>query len=73
MSSPINQNSAFSQDVRTLAKAGDKKENSPMGQQVSELAHEKKTAEATESIAVSQKNQLNAAIIESSLKYSNSI
>jgi len=44
-----------------------------MGQQISELAHEKKVTDAPEPIAVSQKKQLNAAILESSLKFSNSI
>lgn len=73
MSTPINPNTTFSQDVRSLAKAPDKKENGPMGQQVSELTHDKKTAEVADSIRVSQKKQLNAAIIESSLKFSNSI
>jgi len=73
MSSPINPNAAFSQDVRTLAKAQDKKENGPMGQQVSALAHDKKTEEVQEPISVTNKKQLNAAIIESSLKYSNSV
>ncbi len=73
MSSPINPNTTFSQDVRTLTKAQDKNESGAVGQQVSELAHEKKTGEVQESIAVTQKKQLNAAIIESSLKFSNSI
>ncbi len=73
MTSLINPNAGFSQDVRSLAKAPDKKENGPMGQQVSELAQEKKTVQAPESITVSQKKQLNAAIIESSLKFNNSI
>jgi len=73
MSSSINSNVTFNQDVRTLAKAPDKKENGPMGQQVSDLAHEKKTEKAQEPIYVSQKKQLNAAIIESSLKYNKSI
>ncbi|PKI14897.1 DUF5610 domain-containing protein [Colwellia sp. 12G3] len=73
MSSPINPNTTFSQDVRSLAKAPDKKENGPMGQQVSELAHEKKIGEVKEPIHVTQKKQLNAAIIESSLKFSNTI
>jgi hypothetical protein len=73
MSSSINSNVTFNQDVRTLAKAPDKKANGPMGQQVSDLAHEKKTEKAPESIYVSQKKQLNAAIIESSLKYNQSI
>jgi hypothetical protein len=73
MSSSINSNVTFNQDVRTLAKAPDKKENGPTGQQVSDLAHEKKTEKAQEPIYVSQKKQLNAAIIESSLKYNQSI
>jgi hypothetical protein len=73
MSPSINSNVTFNQDVRTLAKAPDKKENGPMGQQVSDLAHEKKIEKAQEPIYVSQKKQLNAAIIESSLKYNKSI
>jgi len=73
MTSPINPNGTFGQDVRSLAKAADKKENGPMGQQVSELAHEKKATEVQEPIHVTQKKQLNAAIIESTLKFSNSI
>jgi len=73
MSSPINPNATFSQDVRSLAKNPDKKADEPMGQQVSNLAHEKKTSAAQESASVSQKKQLNAAIIESSLKFSNTI
>ncbi|KGJ96842.1 DUF5610 domain-containing protein [Colwellia psychrerythraea] len=73
MSSSINSNSTFSQDVRSLAKVQDKTDKQPMGQQVSELAHEKKMTEVQEPIYVSQKKQLNAAIIESSLKFSNTI
>jgi len=73
MSSPINPNTTFGQDVRTLAKSPNKKDSGPMGQKISELAHDKKIAEEPESIRVSQKKQLNAAIIESSLKFSNSI
>ena len=71
--STINPNATFSQDVRSLAKAQDKKDNSPMGQQVSELAHQKKASDAQEPTSVSQKKQLNAAIVESTLKFSNSI
>ena len=73
MNSPIKPNATFSQDVRSLAKAQDKKENGPMGQQVSDLAHEKKIGEVQEPIAVSNKKQLNAAIIESTLKFSNTV
>lgn len=73
MSSLINSGTTYSQDVRTLAKAPDKKENTPMGQQVSELAHNKNAEKVQEPISVSQKKQLNAAIIESTLEFSNSI
>jgi hypothetical protein len=73
MSLSIKPNAVFSQDVRSLAKAQDKKENGPMGQQVSVLAHEKKIAEVPEPISVSNKKQLNAAIIESSLKFNNTV
>ncbi len=73
MTSPINPNTSFNQDVRTLAKAEDKKENGPMGQQVSDLAHEKKTEKVQEPAYLTQKKQLNAAIIESTLEFSNSI
>ena len=73
MHSPIKPNATFSQDVRSLAKAQDKKENGPMGQQVSDLAHEKKIGEVQEPIAISNKKQLNAAIIESTLKFSNTV
>jgi hypothetical protein len=73
MSPSINPNATFSQDVRSVAKAPDKKENAPVGQQVSDLAQEKKTEGVKEPISVSNKKQLNAAIIESSLKFSNSV
>lgn len=73
MSSSITPNATFSQDARTVAKAQDKKANDPMGQQVSDLAHDKKIGEVKESIAVSNKKQLNAAIIESSLKFNQTI
>jgi len=73
MTSPINPNATFSQDVRSLAKAEDKKQSGSMGQEVANLAHKKKTAEVQEPIYVTQKKQLNAAIIESSLKFSNTI
>ena len=73
MSSPINPNAAFSQDVRSLAKAQDKKDHDPMGQHVSELAHQKKTEPVPESNAVTNKKQLNAALLESSLEFSNTI
>ena len=73
MSSSINPNATFNQDVRSLAKAQDKKDSGAMGQQVSGLADTKKMTEVQEPISVRQKRQLNAAIIESSLKFSKSI
>ena len=73
MDSSIKPNVTFSQGVRTLAKAQDKKDNGPMGQEVSELAHQKKTGKVQESFYASNKNQVNAAIIESSLQFSQSI
>ncbi|MEY8199513.1 MAG: DUF5610 domain-containing protein, partial [Colwellia sp.] len=73
MSSSINPNATFSQDVRSLAKAQNKKENGPMGQQVSALAHEKKIGEVQDPLSVTNKKQLNAAILESSLKFNNTV
>ncbi len=73
MSSSIKPNATFSQDVRALAKAQDKKESGPMGQQVSELAHAKKTEKLQEPISVTNKKLLNASIIESSLKFNETI
>lgn len=73
MSSSINPNASFSQDVRSLAKAQDKKENGPMGQHVSNLAHEKNMEKVQESSYASNKQQLNAVIIESSLQVSRTI
>jgi len=73
MNSSIKENATYSQDIRSLAKAQDKKENGPMGQQVSALAHEKNIGEVQESISISNKKQLNAAIIESSLKFNNTV
>ena len=73
MSSPINANTGFSQDVRSLAKTSDKKDSGSMGQQVSELAHQKKASKAEDSAFISHKKQLNAAIVESTLSFSNSI
>ncbi|MCJ8293208.1 MAG: DUF5610 domain-containing protein [Colwellia sp.] len=73
MSSSINPDARFNQDVRSLAKAQDKKDSGAMGQQVPGIAQDKKMTEVKEPISVSQKKQLNAAIIESSLKFSKSI
>ncbi len=73
MSTSINQNVSFNQDIPTLAKSADKKENSTVGSQSAEFYNENKTIAAIESIAISEKKQRNAAIIESSLTYSNSV
>lgn len=73
MSAPIKPNNTYSQDVRVLAKAPDKADNKPVGQQVSELAHDKKIGQAPDTILVSSKKQLNAAIIESALKFNTTI
>lgn len=51
------QNTTFSQDVRTLAKSDTKKEDGPIGPEVSKLAHDKNAA----------KKQLNASILESTI------
>jgi len=50
----------FSQDVKNLAQADNKKETGPIGPQVSELAHARNTA----------KKELNAAILESAINVS---
>jgi len=50
----------FSQSVKELAKAGDKKESGPVGAEVSELAKVKNTAKQT----------LNAAILETAINVS---
>tara|TARA_R110000744_G_scaffold296857_2_gene406692 strand:+ start:1882 stop:2511 length:630 start_codon:yes stop_codon:yes gene_type:complete len=73
MSAPIKTDATYSQDVRSLAKALDKTDNKPMGQKVSDLAHDKKIDQAKDSIFLSNKKQLNAAIIESSLKFNTTI
>lgn len=73
MSSPIKPNDTYSQDVRSLTKASEKSDSKPVGQQVSELAQEKKINPTQDSIFVSSKKQLNAAIIESSLKYNTTV
>lgn len=59
----------FSQAVQTLAKSDTKKSNaSPMGQQVSELAHAKNAEKTSESTSVTAKKQLNAAILQSAVE-----
>jgi len=73
MSSPIKPNDTYSQDVRSLAKASSNSDNKPVGQQISELAQDKKIDQSQESIFVSSKKQLNAAILESSLKYNTTV
>ncbi|WP_019026850.1 DUF5610 domain-containing protein [Colwellia piezophila] len=73
MSSTINPNTPVNQGVRPVAKASDEKDNKVMGQQNSALVHENKVAQTAEPIYVSQKKQLNAAIIESTLKFSNTM
>lgn len=73
MSSPIKPNDTYSQDVRSLTKASENSDSKPVGQQVSELAQEKKINPTQDSIFVSSKKQLNAAIIESSLKYNTTV
>lgn len=73
MSAPIKPNNPYSQDVRALTKAPDKTDSKPVGQQVSELADNKKIDQTPDSIFVSSKKQLNAAIIESSLKFNSTM
>jgi hypothetical protein len=61
----------FSQAVKTLAKSDTKQANtSPMGQQVSELAHTKNADKAQESSSVTAKKQLNATILQSAVDVS---
>lgn len=73
MSNNISSDKSFSQDVRTLAKASDKKEQGPIGQQVSELAHAKKNEGVQEPASVVNKKRLNASILEATLKYEGTI
>ncbi|WP_019617108.1 DUF5610 domain-containing protein [Psychromonas ossibalaenae] len=73
MDPKINTNSAFNQDVRALAKSEHKKESGPMGGQISELAHAKNAEKLQTPISVSNKKQLNAAILQSTLEFSETI
>jgi len=73
MSSTIKPNDTYSQDIRTLANASDKTLNKPKGQQISEQANDKNIVKAEGSIYANNKKQLNAAIIESSLKFNTTI
>lgn len=73
MDNNISSAKSFSQDVRNLTKSSEKHESGPVGQQVSELAHEKKTGNIQAPISVTNKKLLNAAILESTLKYEGSV
>jgi hypothetical protein len=73
MNSNISSAKPFSQDVRKLATESDKKESAPMGEQVSERAHNKKADSIQAPISVTNKRLLNASILESALKYQGSI
>ena len=70
MSAPIKPNDTYSQDVRSLAKTPENADNKAVDKSILEPAQDKKIAASSDSISVSSKKQLNAAIIESSLKYS---
>ncbi|PKG40826.1 DUF5610 domain-containing protein [Psychromonas sp. Urea-02u-13] len=73
MNSNISSAKPFSQDVRKLATESDKKESAPMGEQVSELAHNKKANSIQAPISVTNKKLLNASILESALKFQGSV
>lgn len=73
MKNNISTNKYFSQDVRDLAKADNKKESGPMGHQVSELAHNKKSEAAQAPNATLNKKRLNASILQASIKYEGTI
>lgn len=73
MSPSINTNNPYSQDMRSLDKSQDNSTYNVAGQKVPDTSTENKSGEVKESIAISQKKQLNAAIIESSLKFSNTV
>lgn len=73
MSSPIKPSSTYNQDVRTFAKSTDNTVNDSKAPNTDVQPKESKVTEVKDSIAVTHKKQLNAAIIESSLKFSNSI
>ena len=73
MSSPIKPNDTYSQDVRSLAKTPENADNKAVDKSILEPAQDKKIAASSDSISVSSKKQLNAAIIESSLKYSTTV
>ena len=73
MSSSIKPNDTYSQDVRSLAKSPENADNKAADKSISGLAQDKKIAASPDSISVSSKKQLNAAIIESSLKYNTTV
>ena len=73
MSSSIPPNTTYSQDARALSKSADKVDNMSTGQQASKLEDDQKLEKAQAPISLSNKQQLNAAIIESSLNYNTSI
>lgn len=73
MNSTIKTDVTYSKNVQTLVKAPEKAENKPMEQRVSALADDEKVSQAQESIFLNNKKQLNAAIIESSLKFNTTI
>jgi len=73
MDSNISSAKSFSQDVRSLAKADNKKDASPMGAQVSELARNKEPEGVQAPISVTNKKLLNASILESAMKYENTV
>lgn len=73
MSSSITPNTPFNQNVQSLTKTSDKADKSPVGQQVAELAQEKSVEKAQEPVSLTHKQQLNASIIESSLKFNSTI
>ncbi|MGB1263357.1 MAG: DUF5610 domain-containing protein [Cognaticolwellia sp.] len=66
MSSPVNPNTRYGPDTRALANTSENKS-------VPEQVTDPKTVKEPESIALSNKKQLNAAIIESTLKFSSSV
>lgn len=69
MNPVIKPNSTPSQDMRTLGKEPEKKASNSNSEQVSDLSNASKTSEVKESAYTINKKQLNAAIIESSLKF----
>ena len=73
MDNNISSAKSFSQDVRNLTNNSEKKESGPVGLQVSELAHNKKSEAVQTPISVTNKKLLNASILESSLKYQGTV